>query len=419
MTKFIEKEVSNVDTLKVNKRLIMTPGPVSVDPRVSQAMSNSILGQFDFEFVNIMNETMSLIRQSFLTKNKWAFPIDGTSRAGLEAVISNIVKPGDEVLVPVIGRFGYLFTELVTRAGGIVHNIHKPMGEVFDQAEIIEALDEYKPKVLAIVHGETSTGRLQPIDQLGRACKERGIFSVVDAVATYQGMVIPVDEWELDAVVGGAQKCLSIPSGITPITFNERFSEEINKRKRVELGIRSNESTEKEHFISSNYLDLTQLQDYWSPKRLNHHTESTTSVYALYTGLKLALSEGIEARAKRHSYHQEALKTALKALGLEIYGDESNEMKMVICVKIPEGIDDNTFRNGLLQNYGVEIAGSFGDLQGQIWRIGIMGYGVQKQNLLTFLSIFATYLVSHDSQQHLNVADSIKTLLDYYEQNEI
>ncbi|MDT0703439.1 pyridoxal-phosphate-dependent aminotransferase family protein [Mammaliicoccus sciuri] len=416
MTKFIEKEVSNVDTLKVNKRLIMTPGPVSVDPRVSQAMSNSILGQFDFEFVNIMNETMSLIRQSFLTKNKWAFPIDGTSRAGLEAVISNIVKPGDEVLVPVIGRFGYLFTELVTRAGGIVHNIHKPMGEVFDQAEIIEALDEYKPKVLAIVHGETSTGRLQPIDQLGRACKERGIFSVVDAVATYQGMVIPVDEWELDAVVGGAQKCLSIPSGITPITFNERFSEEINKRKRVELGIRSNESTEKEHFISSNYLDLTQLQDYWSPKRLNHHTESTTSVYALYTGLKLALSEGIEARAKRHSYHQEALKTALKALGLEIYGDESNEMKMVICVKIPEGIDDNAFRNGLLQNYGVEIAGSFGDLQGQIWRIGIMGYGVQKQNILTFLSIFATYLVSHDSQQHLNVADSIKTLLDYYEQ---
>lgn len=408
-----------MDTLKVNKRLIMTPGPVSVDPRVSQAMSNSILGQFDFEFVNIMNETMSLIRQSFLTKNKWAFPIDGTSRAGLEAVISNIVKPGDEVLVPVIGRFGYLFTELVTRAGGIVHNIHKPMGEVFDQAEIIEALDEYKPKVLAIVHGETSTGRLQPIDQLGRACKERGIFSVVDAVATYQGMVIPVDEWELDAVVGGAQKCLSIPSGITPITFNERFSEEINKRKRVELGIRSNESTEKEHFISSNYLDLTQLQDYWSPKRLNHHTESTTSVYALYTGLKLALSEGIETRAKRHSYHQEALKTALKALGLEIYGDESNEMKMVICVKIPEGIDDNTFRNGLLQNYGVEIAGSFGDLQGQIWRIGIMGYGVQKQNILTFLSIFATYLVSHDSQQHLNVAESIKTLLDYYEQNEI
>ena len=139
------------------------------------------------------------------------------------------------------------FTELVTRAGGIVHNIHKPMGEVFAQEEIIAALDKYQPSVLAIVHGETSTGRLQPIDKIGQACKERGIFSVVDAVATYQGAVIPVDKWQLDAVVGGAQKCLSIPSGITPITFNERFSEEINKRKRVELGIRSGETTEQDH----------------------------------------------------------------------------------------------------------------------------------------------------------------------------
>ncbi|SUM31395.1 soluble hydrogenase, small subunit (Tritium exchangesubunit) [Staphylococcus gallinarum] len=180
----------------------------------------------------------------------------------------------------------------------------KPMGEVFEQSEIIAALDEIKPKVLAIVHGETSTGRLQPIDKIGRACKERGILSVVDAVATYQGMVIPVDEWELDAVVGGAQKCLSIPSGITPITFNERFSEAINRRKRVELGIRSDEVVEQEPFIRSNYLDLTQLQDYWSPKRLNHHTESTTSIYALNTGLKLALKEGIEARAQRHAFHQ-------------------------------------------------------------------------------------------------------------------
>ncbi|MGD6886868.1 pyridoxal-phosphate-dependent aminotransferase family protein [Staphylococcus shinii] len=402
-----------MDDLKVNKRLIMTPGPVSVDPRVSQAMSNSILGQFDYEFVDIMNKTMELIRKSFLTDNQWSFPIDGTSRAGLEAVIASIVKPGDTVLVPIIGRFGYLFTELVKRAGGIVHNIQKPMGEVFEQAEIIEALDTVKPKVLAIVHGETSTGRLQPIDQLGHACKERGIYSVVDAVATYQGMVIPVDEWELDTVIGGAQKCLSIPSGITPITFNDRFSEEINKRKRVELGIRSNESTEQDHFIRSNYLDLTQLQDYWSPKRLNHHTESTTSIYALYTGLKIALTEGIEARAARHAYHQEGLKQALKALGLEIFGDETNEMKMVICVNIPDGADDSKFREGLLKNYGIEIAGSFGELQGKIWRIGIMGYAIEKQNILTFLSIFSLYL-THQGVQNLNPEKAIDTLLAYY-----
>ncbi|MEB8124138.1 alanine--glyoxylate aminotransferase family protein [Staphylococcus succinus] len=406
-----------MDALKINKRLIMTPGPVSVDPRVSQAMSNSILGQFDYEFVDIMNQTMALIRQSFLTQNKWSFPIDGTSRAGLEAVIASIVKPGDDVLVPIIGRFGYLFTELVTRAGGVVHNITKPMGEVFDQDEIIEALDRINPKVLAIVHGETSTGRLQPIDKIGHACKTRGIFSVVDAVATYQGMVIPVDDWELDAVIGGAQKCLSIPSGITPITFNDRFSEEINRRKRVELGIRSNEITEQDDFIRSNYLDLTQLQDYWSPKRLNHHTESTTSIYALYTGLKLALAEGIENRAHRHSYHQEGLKLALKALGLEIFGDESNEMKMVICVKIPQGVDDNAFRLGLLKNYGIEIAGSFGELQGKIWRIGIMGYAIEKQNILTFLSAFSIYL-AYQGVDNLNLEQAVSTLLKYYETSE-
>ncbi len=419
MKEFKENEVINMDDLKINKRLIMTPGPVSVDPRVSQAMSNSILGQFDYEFVDIMNQTMELIRKSFLTKNQWSFPIDGTSRAGLEAVISSIVKPGDDVLVPVIGRFGYLFAELVTRAGGIVHSIYKPMGEVFEQSEIIEALDQYQPKVLAIVHGETSTGRLQPIDQLGRACKERGIYSVVDAVATYQGMVIPVDEWELDAVIGGAQKCLSIPSGITPITFNDRFSDAINARKRVELGIRSTETTEQNHFIRSNYLDLTQLQDYWSPKRLNHHTEATTSIYALHTGLRLALSEGLKARAQRHTFHQEGLKSALKALGLEIYGDESNEMKMVICVNIPDGIDDIAFRDGLLKNYGIEIAGSFGELKGKIWRIGIMGYAVQKQNILTFLAAFATHLISQGHIKNLDLETAIKTLVDHYDYNEI
>ncbi|MBO1199429.1 alanine--glyoxylate aminotransferase family protein [Staphylococcus simiae] len=402
-----------MEELQISKRLIMTPGPVSVDPRVSQAMSNTILGQFDYEFVDIMNKTMSLIRESFLTHNQWSFPIDGTSRAGLEAVIASIVKPGDVVLVPIIGRFGYLFTELVTRAGGIVHNIQKPMGEVFEQQEIIDALDEVKPKVLAIVHGETSTGRLQPIDQLGKACRERGIFSVVDAVATYLGTVIPVDDWELDAVIGGAQKCLAVPSGITPITFNDRFSEEINKRKRVELGITTTEDNEDDTFIRSNYLDLTQLQDYWSAKRLNHHTEATAMLYGLYTGLRLAIEEGVHARAERHEYHHEGLKRALEALGLSIFGDANNEMKMVICVNIPEGIDDAQFRNGLLHNFGVEIAASFGELTGKIWRIGLMGYVVNKQNLLSFLSIFSVYL-QQQGVKGLDPAKAMQTLIDYY-----
>lgn len=397
----------------------MTPGPVAVDPRVSQAMSNSILGQFDPEFTNIMNETMDLIRDSFKTDNKWSYPIDGTSRAGIEAVISSIVEPGDKVLIPVIGRFGNLLIELVERAGGEVHTIEAPMGEVIPQEEIIKEMDKVEPKVLALIHGETSSGRLQPIDQLGKAAKERGVFTVVDAVATYMGQDIPVDEWELDAVIGGAQKCLSVPSGITPITYNDRFSEEINKRKRVEKGIRTESDEENQSsFITSNYLDLTQLEGYWSNRRLNHHTEATVNVYGLHEGLKIALDEGVEQRAKRHSYHHEAMKQAVTAMGLEIFGDQNYEMQMVVCVNIPEGVEDAAFRNELLNRFGVEIAGTFGSVAGKIWRIGTMGYVAEKQNLLNFISTFGVLLESK-GLKNINAAAGLKAMIDFYDNNEL
>lgn len=397
----------------------MTPGPVAVDPRVSQAMSNSILGQFDPEFTNIMNETMDLIRESFKTDNKWSYPIDGTSRAGIEAVISSIVEPGDKVLIPVIGRFGNLLIELVERAGGVVHTIEAPMGEVIPQEDIIKEMDKVEPKVLALIHGETSSGRSQPIDQLGKAAKERGVFTVVDAVATYMGQDIPVDEWELDAVIGGAQKCLSVPSGITPITYNDRFSEEINKRKRVEKGIRTESDTTNERtFITSNYLDLTQLEGYWSNRRLNHHTEATVNVYGLYEGLKLALDEGVTQRAKRHSYHHEAMKQAVTAMGLEIFGDQDHEMQMVVCVNIPEGVEDAAFRNELLDRFGVEIAGTFGSVAGKIWRIGTMGYVAEKQNLLNFISAFGVFLESK-GVKNIDAAAGLKALIDFYDNNEL
>ena len=404
-------------SLQINRRLIMTPGPVAVDPRVSQAMSNSILGQFDPEFTDIMNDTMELIRASFKTTNKWSFPIDGTSRAGIEAVISSIVEPGDKVLIPIIGRFGYLITELVERAGGIVHTIEAPMGEVIPEEDIIKKLDEVSPKVLAIIHGETSSGRLQPIDKLGHAAKERGVFTVVDAVATYMGQDIPVDDWALDAVIGGAQKCLSVPSGITPITFNERFSEEISKRKRVEKGIRTENDEPQSHFITSNYLDLTQLQDYWGERRLNHHTEATVNVYGLYEGLKLAIAEGVEQRARRHSYHHEAMKQAVTALGLELFGDEDHEMQMVVCVKIPEGIDDASFRSELLSRFGIEIAGTFGSVAGKIWRIGTMGYVAESKNLLNFITAFGVFLQSKGAD-NIDPAAALKAMTEYYDKNE-
>lgn len=405
--------------LKINHRLIMTPGPTMVDPRVSQAMSNQILGQFDPDFTDIMNENMAMIRKSFRTKNQWAFPIDGTSRAGNEAVIGSIVSPGDSVLVPVFGRFGDLFIELAQRAGGKVTTMSTEWGTVFDQDQIIDEINRLKPKVVAIVHGETSTGRLQPIDRLGEAVHQYGGFLVVDAVASYMGTPVEADKWQLDAVVGGAQKCLSIPSGITPITFNDRFAEEINQRKRVEQGVRTALDTNGDTFITSNYLDLTQLQDYyWSPRRLNHHTEATVADYALHEGLRLALQEGLDARFARHLTVHRALNAGLDAMGLTIYHEGDHDMPMVTCVQIPTGLDGDTFRSTLLKNLGVEISSFFGSLQGKIWRIGTMGYSAQRLFVTNSVALFGAALlqagVSIDLKAGLDATEAVfksKTLL--------
>ncbi|KRL37074.1 pyridoxal-phosphate-dependent aminotransferase family protein [Liquorilactobacillus uvarum] len=394
-------------TLKITERLIMTPGPTMVDPRVLQAASNPILGQFDPEFTKIMNENMEFIRRAFQTKNKWSFPVDGTSRAGLEAVINSIVAHGDKVFIPRIGRFGNLAVELATRAGGEIYTLDGEWGQVLSQEKIIEKMNEIKPKVVIFVHGETSTGRLQPMDKIGAAAKKIGAFTVVDAVASFMGVNIPVDDWELDAVIGGAQKSLSAPSGITPLTFNDRFAQEISKRKRVEAGVATKDSAKADDFITSNYLDLTQLMDYWSPARLNHHTESTILNYALHEALELILNEeGLENRFENQKKQQTILKNSLRQLGLKIFGDEKNEMPNMVAVEIPSNVDGEKVRSVLLNEYGVEISSSFGPMAGKIWRIGLMGYVAQKHYVLRFLSIFSQVLEQNGAV--LNIKEALE-----------
>ena len=201
-------------------RTIMTPGPVEVDPRVLRALSTPILGQFDPAFTAIMNDVMGMIQQVFQTKNQWAFPIDGTSRSGLEAVLASVIEPGDKVLIPIYGRFGHLLTEISERYGADIHLLHCEWGEVFDPDVIIAEMKKVKPKIVALVHGETSTGCMQPLEEVGRACREQDILFIVDAVATIGGVDVQSDNWYIDAVIGGNQKCLSVPSGNAPITYN-------------------------------------------------------------------------------------------------------------------------------------------------------------------------------------------------------
>jgi len=381
--------------LSVGKRTILTPGPVEVDPRVLRAMTTPILGQFDPEFTALMNQTSAMIRDVFRTKNERALPVDGSSRAGIEAALTAVVRPGDRVLVPVFGRFGWLLVEICQRLDAVVETMEVEWGTVFDPAAIAHAVHHKKPAVVALVHGETSTGRVQPFDGIGDACRDVGALFVVDAVATLAGVPFETDAWKVDVAVAGAQKCLSVPAGMAPVTWNDRADAVIRGRRRVEKGLRASGDSGDGDLppIRSNYLDLAQLSDYWSPARLNHHTETTTMLYALREGLRLVLEEGLEERWTRHRLHEAAVVAGVKALGLALYGDPSCKLTVVACVTIPPGLDGDAVRAYLLDRFGVEIASSFGPLKGKIWRIGTMGYSASRFNVLHGLGALEATLI--------------------------
>ncbi|WP_371372628.1 alanine--glyoxylate aminotransferase family protein [Sporomusa aerivorans] len=401
--------------LNTSLRTLMTPGPVEAEPRVLRAMCTPILGQFDPEFTAIMNETMAMIRAVFQTENHWAFPIDGTSRAGIEAVLGSIIEPGDKVLVPIYGRFGQLLTEIAERYGANVSNIETVWGQVFSPQTVIEEIKKAKPKIVAMVHGETSTGCMQPLREIGEACRELNILFVVDAVATIGGTAVKVDEWKIDAAIGGTQKCLSVPAGMAPITFNSRVEALLLERKKIERGLAEpNQCQDNQpRIIRSNYFDLSQLMDYWSPARLNHHTEATSMLYALREGLRIVLEEGLEQRFNRHALHEQALMQGLLAMGLKIYGNQEYKLPVVTSVLIPEGIDGEAVRTMLLGDFGIEIASSFGPLKGKIWRIGTMGYSCRKKNILHVLGALESVLIRHGAQ--INIGRAVQAALDIYD----
>ncbi len=404
--------------LSVSERMIMTPGPVEVDPRVLRALSFPVVGQFDPEFTDLMNETMEMLRRLFRTGNRWAYPVDGTSRSGIEAALASLIVPGDRVLVPIYGRFGYLLYEIAERCGGAVIPLEKQWGTVFEPGEIIEAINREAPDLVALVHGETSTGQMQPLDGIGEACREAGALLVVDAVATIGGVPVETDAWNLDVVIGGTQKCLSIPPGMAPITYNDRAERRLAARKRIERGLRGNAALiETEALqaarIQSNYLDLSQLQDYWSPARLNHHTEMTSMLYALREGVRLVLAEGLQARFARHRLHETALVAGLQAMGLSLYGDSRHKLAVVTCIDIPAGVDGERVRSMLLRDFGIEIASSFGKLKGKIWRIGTMGYSCRQTNVLHLLGALEAVLIRCGFK--LPAGQALQAALDTYD----
>lgn len=405
--------------LQIPARTIMTPGPVEVDPRVLKAMSSSILGQFDPRFTSLMNETMEMLREVLQTSNHWAFPVDGTSRAGIEAMLCSVIEEGDKVLIPSFGRFGGLLTEIAERCGADVHLIHCEWGKVFEPNDVIKEMKRVNPKVVAMVHGDTSTGRVQPLKEIGYACREMGVLLLVDAVATVAGTEVKTDEWMIDGLITGTQKCISVPAGMAPLTYNDRIEKILLERKSIEKGLVSSEQqrlAQKDRRIQSNYLDLSQLQDYWSPARLNHHTEATTMLYGLHEGLRIILEEGLANRYDRHQKNEQALVAGLEAMGLSLFGDKASKLPTVTCVTIPEGINGDSVRSMLLDDFGIEIASSFGPLHGKIWRIGTMGYSCQQRNVLLTLAALEAVLLRHKAKLH--VGEGVQAALDIYKQYE-
>jgi len=392
-------------------RTLMTPGPVEAEPRVLRAMTIPIIGQFDPEFLGIMDETMELLRKLFQTTNHWAYAIDGTARAGIEAVLCSIIEPGDRVLVPIFGRFGNLLAEIAERSGAEVFTMDCEWGTAFDEEEIIAEIKKVNPKVLAIVHGETSTGIMQPLENIGKFCKEQDVLFIVDAVATIGGTDFRTDAWNIDAVITGTQKCLSVPTGMAPITYNEKIENILVGRRKIERGL--DMSSHNPRRIQSNYLDLSQIQEYWSPKRLNHHTEATSMLYALREGLRIIHEEGLQNRFERHKLHEKALVNGLEAMGLSLFGDTRYKMPVVTCVNIPKGVDGEEVRYTMLKEFGVEIASTFGSLKGKIWRIGSMGFSCRKENILKVLTALEASIYRHGGK--VNAGEAIQAALDVYE----
>ncbi len=390
---------SSPATAQINppQRLLMGPGPVNADPRVHRAMSAQLVGQYDPSMTGYMNEVMELYRGVFKTQNEGTLLIDGTSRAGIEAALVSLVEPGQKVLIPVFGRFGYLLKEIAVRIGAEVAVREKDWGQVFTAEEIEQAIIEEKPALLALVQGDTSTTMNQPLEGIGEICAKHGVLFYTDATASLGGNEFLADEWGIDAATAGLQKCLGGPSGSSPITLSEKAVETVRARRHVEEGI-SDGTAGQGTRIASNYFDLAMILDYWGPQRLNHHTEATTMLYGARECARLLLQEGMDSAIERHRLHGEAMLAGVQGLGLKVFGDVAHKMNNVVAVEIPAGVDGDAARNAMLTDYGIEIGTSFGPLHGKVWRIGTMGYNARKDAVLLTLAALEQVLRSAGAQ---------------------
>ena len=349
-------------------RTLLGPGPSPVHPRVLEALSLPVVGHLDPKFLEIMDQSMAMLREVFQTKNRLALPMSGTGSAGMETCFVNLLEPGDAVLIGVNGVFGTRMVDVARRCGAQVDTVEVEWGMALDAQKFKEALTKKTYKVVALVHAETSTGVLQPLDEIADVVHQSDALLLVDAVTSLGGAPVRVDEVGIDACYSGTQKCLGCPPALAPITFNERALERVRKRASK---------------VQSWYLDLSMIERYWGSERLYHHTAPISMNYALHEALRLVLEEGLEVAWQRHRRVHETFIREMRKLELEPAVAESIRAPMINAVRIPDGVDDTKVRQRLYDDFNIEIGAGLGPLKGKIWRVGLMGYGAREENIET------------------------------------
>jgi alanine-glyoxylate transaminase/serine-glyoxylate transaminase/serine-pyruvate transaminase len=347
-------------------RTLLGPGPSPVSSRVLQALSLPVVGHLDPKFLEIMDQSMAMLRELFQTKNRLALPMSGTGSAGMETCFVNLIEPGDGALVGVNGVFGTRMVDVAQRCGAKVDTVEAEWGTALDAQQFKNALAQKKYKVVAVVHAETSTGVLQPLDDIAKLAHENGALLLVDAVTSLGGAPVRVDELGIDACYSGTQKCLGCPPGLSPVTFNERAVEAVRNRKTK---------------VQSWYLDLSMIEKYWGSERVYHHTAPISMNYALHEAMRIVLEEGLENAWLRHKQVHETFIREMRKLELEPAVAEAIRAPMINAIKIPDGVDDAKVRQRLYDDFNIEIGAGLGPLKGKIWRVGLMGHGARVENI--------------------------------------
>ena len=366
--------------LIVPPRVLLGPGPSEANARVLKAMTTPMLGYLDTKFVEVMDDTVVLLRQVFGTENRLTLPVSGTGTAGMEAALANVVEPGDSVVVGINGYFGERVANIAARCGGVVTTVEAEWGTHISIEKIAEAVAKISaPKLVALVHGETSTGILQPLTAAIEIAHSSGALFLADCVTSLGGQPVDMDVRGIDIAYSCTQKCLAGPPGLSPISFSERAVDVIRNRKTP---------------IQSFYLDMTLLENYWhGEKRSYHHTVSMSMIYALREALRVVLEEGLAVRYERHELNARALLAGAKAIGLQPAAEEGYRAPMLTTLRIPDGIDDATIRKRLISDYGIEIGAGLGIFAGKAWRIGLMGESANERNVMLVLNALEKLLI--------------------------